>query len=276
MYSEQLKKTDISKLPKEEDGLSKEDRFPSVLWKEYIFHLEEMNNGKTVKIRVIPLVEAFFIPAQKDLFSIDVLPKASEMENVIVAGEDFLGNTLSKKDFLRLWKTAKLIAPNDRVLMRDYLPLYTVQFDTLNGCSYTLELYLGGIGALVYHSGGRGQRAMILLDLTKTSKMNKNTYKYGKVIELKINEKTYIDDSLSLILTSFSHKRSRVGGPTKATAYITAFEGDESEEINISFGTKSGREDTPWFGGAECYVHTIRLVERFNYGESIKITVFKN
>jgi hypothetical protein len=48
-----------------------------------------------------------------------------------------------------------------------------------------------------------------------------NTYlKYDKIVRLFIHQKYYFEDGLSVELTSFSHKRSLTGGPTKATAYL--------------------------------------------------------
>lgn len=59
-------------------------------------------------------------------------------------------------------------------------------------------------------------------------------YKFGEIIELKISEEVKFEDSLSIILTSFSHKRPFIGGSTKATAYIKITALSISKEITLS------------------------------------------
>ncbi len=69
---------------------------------------------------------------------------------------------------------------------------------------------------------------------SKGLNMNKEKCKYDEIIELKLNEKVYFEDSLSIILTHFSHKLPYVGGPTKSTAYLTVSKDTLSEEISLS------------------------------------------
>ncbi|MFH1125878.1 MAG: hypothetical protein V1703_02025 [Candidatus Altiarchaeota archaeon] len=100
-------------------------------------------------------------------------------------------------------------------------------------------------------------------------------------IELKIGEKAYLEDSISILLTSFSHKRPYTGGPTKATAYISLTKDNTSEEIMLSVHGIQGksesedglpdseRYDSKSWNGCE-----FRLTS-FNYDKSIEIIVTK-
>ncbi|MDO5988098.1 hypothetical protein Q4Q39_11845 [Flavivirga amylovorans] len=114
--------------------------------------------------------------------------------------------------------------------------------------------------------------------------MNKTNYKYGDIIELNINEVIPIDDSLSLELTYFTHKRPRVGGSTKATATVVASKNTISKDIYLSVRGINGKSEyKDGLSKAERFPPVIwegykfQLVERFksNYGKSIKIIVLK-
>lgn len=82
------------------------------------------------------------------------------------------------------------------------------------------------------------------------------------------------EDSLSVLLTSFSHKRPYIGGPTQATAYLTLSKNNVSEEIMLSiYGTQG-------INGIESYDtldtdNYIFNLKSFNYDTSIELVVSK-
>jgi hypothetical protein len=114
---------------------------------------------------------------------------------------------------------------------------------------------------------------------TNGKKMNKVNFKYGEIVELKLNEKVHIENSLSVILTSFSHKRPYVGGPTKATAYLTISSGKLSEEIMLSIHGIEGKSksednitDAERYDSLSWKEYDLQL-KSFNYDQSIEIIV---
>ena len=115
--------------------------------------------------------------------------------------------------------------------------------------------------------------------------MNKSNYKYGNIIELKINEDVTIDNSLLIKLTYFTHKRPRIGGSTQATATLIVTKDNTLGEINLSVRGIQGKSESEdglseeerfrpvlWKG------YKFQLAERFgsNYGESIRVIILKD
>ncbi|HNP18457.1 MAG TPA: hypothetical protein PKL31_08500 [Fulvivirga sp.] len=104
---------------------------------------------------------------------------------------------------------------------------------------------------------------------------------YGELIELMINEKAHFEDALSIILTSFSHKRPYSSGPTKATAHLTITNGTETQDLLLSVHGIEGKSEyqdglTPSkrFDSLLWSEYKIQM-EDFNYDKSIKIIVTK-
>lgn len=104
---------------------------------------------------------------------------------------------------------------------------------------------------------------------------------YGKIIQLKMNDKVQFDDSLTIILKSFSHKHPYIGGPTKATAYLSISKGTISDEILLSIHGVSGKSETQdGLSDAERYDsllwngYEIQL-KGFNYDTSIDVIILK-
>lgn len=104
---------------------------------------------------------------------------------------------------------------------------------------------------------------------------------FGELVELMINEKVYFEDSLTIILTSFSHKRPYTGGPTKATAYLSLSKGDVSKEITLSVHGVEGKSkpedglsDRERYDSLGWMEYEFQL-KSFHYDESIKICVSK-
>jgi hypothetical protein len=73
---------------------------------------------------------------------------------------------------------------------------------------------------------------------------NHLSHKYGEVTELLIGEHIYYGDDFSIKLTSFSHKRPKLGGPTKATAYLTLSKDDKADEITLSVHGVEGKDNS--------------------------------
>jgi hypothetical protein len=98
--------------------------------------------------------------------------------------------------------------------------------------------------------------------------------KYGDIFKLNIKEEVCFEDGLSILLCSFSHKRSRVGGPTKATAYINLTKDDVVEQILLSV---HGTEDKPKIERYNSLLwkeYEIQL-KSFSYDKNIELIVTK-
>ncbi len=106
--------------------------------------------------------------------------------------------------------------------------------------------------------------------------MTDSNLKYGEIVKLIINEKSCFDDSLSITLTSFSHKRPRTGGPTKATAYLTLSKNDIDEEILLSVhGTESeGKANFERYDSLSWKEYEFRL-SCFKYDQYIEVIITK-
>lgn len=98
--------------------------------------------------------------------------------------------------------------------------------------------------------------------------------KYGDNFKLNINEEASFDDGLSILLFSFSHKHSMVGGPTKATAYISLTKGNVVEQILLSVHGKDDEPSVERFDSLVWKEYEFRL-KGFNYGKSIDLIVTK-
>lgn len=105
--------------------------------------------------------------------------------------------------------------------------------------------------------------------------MIKKNYKYGEKVEINMNEEGNFDDSLSIILTSFSHKRPYTGGATKATAYITLSKGNISANIMLSIHGTDGVEGIESYDSLIWNDYTFQL-NSFNYDSSVGLTILKN
>lgn len=104
---------------------------------------------------------------------------------------------------------------------------------------------------------------------------------FGAITVLMLNQNVHYEDGLSVSLTSFSHKRPYVGGPTKATAYLLLSKNGVSGEVMLSIhgvAGKSKEED----GLAESQRYEVKhwhdykfQLKKFDYNESISLVVEK-
>ncbi len=100
--------------------------------------------------------------ALRPLSTLSELPAADELSQVKLQPfpSDKSYNLLDAKQFVALWRTAKPIAADDKML-RDwqYAPWYNGSFQTPKG-RYSFGLYLGGLGSLSTPDGKRGMFQM--------------------------------------------------------------------------------------------------------------------
>ena len=118
-------------------------------------------------------------------------------------------------------------------------------------------------------------------NITASETMISSKYKFGVASKLNINEKVYFDDSLSIILTSFSHKRPYTGGATKATAYLSLSKDKESGDIMLSVHgidgkskSDDGLSDSDRYDSLIWKEYKFQL-KSFDYDNSIEIIVSK-
>ncbi len=104
---------------------------------------------------------------------------------------------------------------------------------------------------------------------------------YGVTVELKVHEKVQYEDGLSIVLSSFSHKKPSPGGPTKASAYLSLANGANSGEVRLSIHGVEGKSravdglsDSQRYGRSHWNEYEFQL-KRFSYGRSIEIKVHK-
>ncbi|MHC5037877.1 MAG: hypothetical protein ACYTHM_11230 [Planctomycetota bacterium] len=107
------------------------------------------------------------------------------------------------------------------------------------------------------------------------------SFGYGVLYELGIGEEVRFDDGLSIRLTSFSHKRPYIGGPTKATAYLHLSKGDDSGELLLSIhgiqgksSSEDGLSDRERYDKKSWNEYEFQLRE-FKYDKSIKVIIEK-
>ncbi|MES2284621.1 MAG: hypothetical protein V4547_02955 [Bacteroidota bacterium] len=104
--------------------------------------------------------------------------------------------------------------------------------------------------------------------------MTTKIFKFNKSVQIKMNEEVHFEDSLTVLLTSFSHKRPYVGGPTKATAYLTVFKGAFSESIMLSIHGTEGKSDIEYFDTLIWKEYTFEL-KKFDYDTAVEVIVSK-
>ena len=102
------------------------------------------------------------VAALRPLSTLSELPAADELTQVKLQPfhSDKSYNILDAKQFVALWRTAKPVAADDK-LLRDwqYAPWYSGSFQTPKG-RYSFGLYLGGLGSLSTPDGKRGMFQM--------------------------------------------------------------------------------------------------------------------
>jgi len=108
-------------------------------------------------------------------------------------------------------------------------------------------------------------------DITKMAPQN---FKLNKSVQINMKEEVHFEDSLTVLLTSFSHKRPFVGGPTKATAYLTVIKDALSENIMLSIHGTEGKADIEYFDTLVWKEYTFEL-KKFNYDTSVDIIISK-
>jgi len=79
---------------------------------------------------------------------------------------------------------------------------------------------------------------------SKTQKMSNQNSKYGVIIELKINKILHFEDSLTISIIWFSHKKPYLGGPTKAMARLSISKGDTIKEVELSVHGIQGKSES--------------------------------
>lgn len=127
--------------------------------------------------------------------------------------------------------------------------------------------------------------AIVTVNFNVFSQTNMNEQKmnkYREIVALKMNEKVIFEDSISIILTNFSHKSPYTGGPTKATAYLSISKDTLVEDITISVHGVAGKDEgndglseTNRYDTIQWREYTIQL-KKFDYDKSIEIIVLKN
>ena len=98
--------------------------------------------------------------------------------------------------------------------------------------------------------------------------------KYGDIFKLNINDPASFDDGLSILLSSFSHKHSLTGGPTKATAYLNLAKGNITEQILLSVHGTDGNPGVEHFDSRPWKEYEFQL-KSFNYDKDIELIVIK-
>lgn len=138
-----------------------------------VFANTEPTKAPDIKPAVAPkpdiqtLSNATFAPALnaerlRPLSTLTELPAADELSQVKLQPfpSDKSYNILDEKQFVALWRTAKSVAADDKML-RDwqYAPWYNGSFQTSKG-RYSFALFLGGLGSLSTPDGKRGMFQM--------------------------------------------------------------------------------------------------------------------
>lgn len=88
-------------------------------------------------------------------------------------------------------------------------------------------------------------------------------------LTLCINKKRSFRDDLSIMLTSFSYKKSYVGGPEKSTAYMILFRGSNEEIVSLSMYQIEQKTNYDILYWKE---YAIKL-KTIRYGESIEVEI---
>ena len=98
--------------------------------------------------------------------------------------------------------------------------------------------------------------------------------KYGDIFKLNINETASFDDGLSVLLSSFSHKHSLTGGPTKATAYLNLAKENVTDQILLSVHGTDDKPEVEHFDSRPWNEYQFQL-KSFNYDKDIELIVIK-
>ena len=98
--------------------------------------------------------------------------------------------------------------------------------------------------------------------------------KYDDIFKFNINETSTFDDGLSITLSSFSHKHSLTGGPTKATAYLNLDKGNVTEQILLSVHGTDGKPEVEHYDSRHWNEYEFQL-KSFNYDKDIELIVTK-
>ncbi len=98
-------------------------------------------------------------------------------------------------------------------------------------------------------------------------------------ITVHLSEKVRVNDSLFIILESFSHKRPIKGGTTKSTAHLVVSKGSYTEKISLSKHGVEGKtddcdgvSDNERYDSINCFGYTIKLRELV-YNQSVTIKI---
>lgn len=89
-----------------------------------------------------------------------------------------------------------------------------------------------------------------------------------------MRQKYYFDDGLCIELTSFSHKRSRKDGPTKATAYLHLTKNSITETILLSVHGIDDKPEIEKSDSLEWKEYKFEL-KGFEYDEAVEVVVTK-
>ncbi|OEK08732.1 hypothetical protein A8C32_00175 [Flavivirga aquatica] len=103
-----------------------------------------------------------------------------------------------------------------------------------------------------------------------------------KVLKLDLNKKEYVNDSLSLLLTRFSHKPSpEIGQAERGTAHLSLFQDNNYYEIMLSEHgisgiprTKDGLSEMERYDSIIWKEYIIQL-KKISYDKSIEVTLSK-
>jgi len=115
-------------------------------------------------------------------------------------------------------------------------------------------------------------------ELKQNTKFMLGTYKNGltkstNMITLQLHKKADFNNTLSLELKSFSHKRPKTGGPTKATANIAVSKDGKSETVELSVHGTEGEKDDKTYDEIEWGNYSIKLLDlQYNTSVSLKIS----
>lgn len=106
------------------------------------------------------------------------------------------------------------------------------------------------------------------------NKLEYKVVKFNTLVEVKRNEVVFFEDSLKVLLTSFSHKRPYVGGPTKATAHFTVSKGTIEKEMGLSIEGTEGKSEIESYETTHWNQYTFEL-KHFDYDSSIGLVISK-
>jgi len=95
---------------------------------------------------------------------------------------------------------------------------------------------------------------------------------YGSTVTLQLGQPLHFEDGLSLELTSFSHKRARTGGPTKATAYVTLKKGGVTKTLLLSSHGVDGRPGPDTYDSLRWEAYHFQLTG-FAYDRHIDVVI---